>query len=435
MNRLPLFFLYLFLAAIPVRAQSPSYHPKHLYPPGQLKADLAVLKQKLTAIHPALYRYWSKAAFSAFCDSLDHTLTHPLNEQEFLSLITLMEGRIGDGHTMILPSEQAVEYLHTRARQLPLSLTDSAGHLLIRENNSAEDELRPDDEIVSINGIKTPVLLAALLDRRTRDGYNATYPVWQLNQYFPAYYSFTFGEPPVFTLDVRSRDGYIRTRRIAALTRDSIAAIRKLRYPGLAAQKPIGQGITLKEGKEEHAATLTIKSFDPDILRDTYRQVFEHVIDSVFTQLDLHHTEHLTLDLRDNQGGDFEQGRYLLSWLSSKPCQYLLGGPEARLIQPKPHSFTGELNVLVNGGSFSNTVIVCATLQKEGRATFSGEETGGNKRIISGNPKEFILPFTKIRCYISTADFRITEGVNDGHGLLPNVPAGQMQPSAPVHSS
>jgi len=96
-----------------------------------------------------------------------------------------------------------------------------------------------------------------------------------------------------------------------------------------------------------------------------------------------------------------------------------LQGEEARLLQPKNNHFTGKLFVLINGGSFSNTAIVSACLAQAQRAVFIGEETGGNRSVISGKPTEILLPKTQIRGFISTTTFRIATGTDDGHGVLP----------------
>ncbi|PWV47761.1 S41 family peptidase [Chitinophaga sp. S165] len=174
--------------------------------------------------------------------------------------------------------------------------------------------------------------------------------------------------------------------------------------------------------REGATAILTIKSFDPDLLESRYKQDFTHVIDSVFTVLKHSQTTSLILDLRNNQGGEFEPGRYLLSYLLADTARYLLNGEESRLIQPETNHFTGKLFVLINGGSFSNTAIVSACLERDKRAVFIGEETGGNKHVISGNPTEILLPATHIRCFISTTTYLITNGNNDGHGVLPTYP-------------
>jgi C-terminal processing protease CtpA/Prc len=182
------------------------------------------------------------------------------------------------------------------------------------------------------------------------------------------------------------------------------------------------QGIVFQEEKEKNAAVLAIKTFDPDLLKSLYRQDYKRVFDSVFTQIGRHQIRNLILDLRDNQGGDFPPGRALLSYLVLHPSRFLLDGKEARIIQPGAKHFKGRVFVLMNGGSFSSTAIVCACLKRDRRALFIGEETGGNPHIISGDPVELILPRTKIKAAISTTTYRILAGSNDGHGVMPDYP-------------
>jgi C-terminal processing protease CtpA/Prc len=92
------------------------------------------------------------------------------------------------------------------------------------------------------------------------------------------------------------------------------------------------------------------------------------------------------------------------------------------MIQPRSNHFAGKIFVLMNGGSFSATAMVIATLEREKRAVFIGEKTGGNRHIISGDPIEEVLPSTKMRCFISTTNYRIVAGDNDGHGISPTFP-------------
>ena len=172
-----------------------------------------------------------------------------------------------------------------------------------------------------------------------------------------------------------------------------------------------------EEQLKANTAILTIKSFDNDLLNELYKQGFT-VIDSVFKRLRAHNTQNLLLDLRDNQGGDFETGRHLLSYLITSSSLYLTGSNESKLLQPKENNFTGKLFVLINGGSFSNTGIVSACLERDRRATFIGEESGGNKSIIYGEPAEVVLPHTAILAYISTTVFPISNDSSD-HGIIP----------------
>ncbi|PSL31726.1 S41 family peptidase [Chitinophaga ginsengisoli] len=419
MPRIPLICLPLLLLFSPVAVlgQTQLSATNRIYNQNELKADLQFLKRKLEKIHPGLYRYTSKPALNIFFDSLYHSIDRPMDEQRFFRLITLLHAKIGDGHTMLLPSEATTDHNNKKGRFLPFTLTYLNGKLHIVENNSADSSIEKGEEIVRINGEGIDTIMSQLLKRQIRDGYNQTYPIWILNHYFAAYYSFAYGLPAQFFLELRNQKGELQKKQITALTKDSIKFIHQSRYP-----VTTDRGITLEKIKDGTTAILTIKSFDPDLLQSRYKQDYTALIDSVFTVLKRDQTTNLILDLRDNQGGDFEPGRYLLSYLLLNPARYLLNGEESRVIQPKTNHFTGKLFVLINGGSFSNTAIVSACLERDKRAVFIGEETGGNKHIISGDPTEISLPNTHIRGFISTTTFQITNGNNDGHGIIPAYP-------------
>ena len=402
--------------------QIKSYDPDRIYSTNALKADLRFLQGKLKRTHPALYRYTPKPSMDRFFDSLYHSIDHPMKESDFLSLITLLNAKIGDGHTMFLPSQAATEYNNTRGKFLPFSVAFADGKLYVREPCKLDRNIEWGEEILSINGISTATIMRELLSRQIRDGNNMTYPVWILNHYFSAYYSFVYGQPNRFSLDLKDANGELHKEKVMALTKDSINSFLENRFGTRSVLHYADIGELLEEKEEGVTATLTIRSFDSEAFKALFNEGFKRICDSIFSRLQLLPIQNLILDLRDNQGGDFETGRYLLSWLLLKPSRYLLGGKETRLIQPKSNHFTGKIFVLINGGSFSNTAIVSAILEKEQRAVFIGEETGGNRTIISGNPVEEALPETKIRCFISTNSFRISADTNDGHGVLPTHP-------------
>ena len=66
--------------------------------------------------------------------------------------------------------------------------------------------------------------------------------------------------------------------------------------------------------------------------------------------------------------------------------------------------------------------MVLSCLERHQRATFIGEEAGGNRTVISGSPKKFTLPNTRLDCYISTRTWQLADGTNDGHGVMPTIP-------------
>lgn len=400
----------------PAHTQTP-YDPALLYSKEALKADLRFAQKNMETKHAGLYRYITKPALTRCFDSLNNAITGPMTAQAFFKLLTLLHEKIKNGHTMFLPGDSAMAFYNKSGRHLPFLANFTNGKLYVAENHSADSTLKPGTEILSINGTSASSIIQQLLVRMTRDGNNHTYPIWIFNHYFSSYYSFIFDQHDTHIVELKDSAGIQRTQQVTALPKDSIRYFKQIRYPA-----NDEKGIVLTEKKENNTAVLKIKTFNTDLLESKYQQNYKQVYDSMFKYIHRNKIRNLILDLRDNQGGYFEPGRALLSYLVKSPSRFLLDGEESGVIQPKTTHFDGKLIVLINGGSFSVTAIVCASLKRDHRAIFIGEETGGNAHIISGEPIELILPNTKIKAEVSTITYRVIADRNDGHGVLPNYP-------------
>ncbi|MEJ7677869.1 MAG: hypothetical protein WKG06_08385 [Segetibacter sp.] len=99
--------------------QSNTYDPSHHYSIQELQTDFKFLRTKLERTHPNLYLYTSKAEFDLVFDSLYKCIKVPLTEMEFYNLITLLNSKIKDGHTMFLPSERASNYFNQNGKFFP----------------------------------------------------------------------------------------------------------------------------------------------------------------------------------------------------------------------------------------------------------------------------------------------------------------------------
>jgi hypothetical protein len=415
--------LYLFLIASSFNftgyCQSNNYNPTHLYSVSELQTDFQFLRTNLEKIHPNLYLYTPKAELNFLFDSLNKSIVSPMTETAFYNVITLLNSKIKDGHTMLLPSERATEYYNQTGKFFPFYVVITSNKLYVNMNCSTDTLIKDRAELISINGIKTPNIINQLLKRQIRDGNNQTYPNWILTNYFKEYFSFSFGHPDSFCITYKI--GNIEKQTIInALSKDSIKYYRQAKYSSRVLPTNEKQGIVLKINNQLSIATLSIKSFDNDLLKSVYKQDFDSTIKELFTQVHNAHVENLILDVRNNQGGDFGPGKLLLSYLLRKSVKYLPNSKEAEIITPKKNSFRGNLFVLINGGSFSSTGILCSYLELTKRSTFIGEETAGNKVAISGDPMDTTLPNTKILFEISTVKYMIRDKANPGHGVVPN---------------
>lgn len=424
MSRKTLATLFIFVTcAAELYAQTNSYNPDRLFTEQELKNDFRCLLDSLTKNHPNLYMYTPKVVFQHFADSLYNGINKPATTTDFYNTITLLNAKICNGHTMFLPGDEATAYYSRHSKFLPFYVKIIRGRLYVNMNCSGDTTIADGSEILSLNGASTKYILQYLLARQIRDGFNTTYPVWILDNYFKEYYGFSFGHPGTFSVAYKNPGCLPKTTQVRALPKDSIKYYQTLKYANRLTTTKVGQGITLEVNNLQGYAVLTVKSFENDRLQLIYRQKFKPTIDSAFVQLQQNKVQRLVLDLRDNQGGDFENGQQLLSYLLRQPFQLLLQGDATAMVQPLSNRFAGKLYVLVNGGSFSNTGIVSARLAYYKRGVFIGEETGGNNSSISGflnDGQDITLPATHITCAIPNTSFSITDNKpNTGHGTMP----------------
>jgi len=400
--------------------QSNAYDPTHLYSVRELQTDFKFLRKTIEKTHPNLYLYTPKKEFNLFFDSLYQSIVQPLSEIEFYNLITLINSKVKDGHTMFLPSDEALDYYNQKGKFFPFYIAILNNRLYVSMNCCADTSIKEGAEILSINRINAKNILTYLLTRQIRDGNNQSYPVWILTTYFKEYFGFSFGHPDMFFITYRIENNDEDTTTINALSKDSINFYREFKYSKRNSVSYEKQGITLQLNQQSNIATLAIKSFDNDILNSVYKQNFDSAIQKVFNQIYDAHIPNLILDIRNNQGGDFEPVKSLLSYLLLQPVKYLPGSKEEKTIILKKNSFKGNLYILINGGSFSSTGILSSYLEYTKRGVFIGEEAAGNKCIISGNPIDITLSNTKVLCAISTVKYIIRNSENNGHGIIPD---------------
>lgn len=398
-----------------------------------LKADLKYLKNKLENNHPGLYLYSSKEVIDKTFDSLESSLAKPLTGRAFYKHISIISSVIKDGHTIILPASAMSVANGDTSTFLPYHLLIIDGRLYADMVFTNDRSIPEGAEITSINNLAAADVIKELTDRQVRDGNNLTYPTWILSNYFRQYFSFIYGHPPDFSIGYSIKEIH-GNATIKALPKDSIYYYRQQKYPGKVFSKLPGEGLKLETDPGNRYALLTIKDFHDDVLKKEYRQHFNREIASFFEQIINSGTRNLILDLRNNQGGDIENGVYLLAYLLDKPFSVVneyfnithsemkhCNGPSLGKHNPKTENFKGNLYVLINGGSFSNSGIVASCLRANKRAVFVGEETGGNPDVLTGFSNDINLPNTKIYVEVPTKQFVMTSKVNNqARGLMPD---------------
>jgi len=390
----------------------------------QLKDDFTALRTAFEKKHPNIYLYTPKQRLDSMFDSLYIHIDRPMTMVEFYRHVTLLSSLIKDGHSYILPSDESRSLNNKNEKFFPLHVSWIEGKLYADMNCTGDSTAITDGvQILSINGVPAADVMQQLLERQVRDGNSETYAVWILNNWFREYYSYIFGYPAAFVIEYKINNAAATvTHTIPALGKDSISYYMHKKYAARIAEKKEGQGVFLETNKTLETAILTIRTFDDDILREDYSQNFRSAIYGYFEKIKKDDMHTLVVDLRDNQGGDPENGILLLSWLLDTPFTMIYKGPSAGVHKPVKEPYKGKLYVLINGGSFSNTAMVSSCLDSFKRAIFVGQETGGNKYILSGDAEDIELPATKIHCQVSTIPYVLRPDykmANSGHGIMP----------------
>jgi len=398
----------------------------------QIQEDLTYLKEQLLEKHPNLRVYSSNIAFQNFFKNIE--ISKQVTATEVYSLIASASTVIKDGHTLFYPDFQLINENNETGYFIPLSIFWNGKELFIRENYSGNKEVRKGTKIISINGIASEKMIDFMLQRMMRDGNNFNYPIWVLNQYFFEYYSYFYGCPKEFHLvletDNKKQEKLIVKGLLKAELLDKIKS-----------KKTNQKAISIGFDESESIAVLRVEDWHNNVLRKYYRQNFKKEIIRIFEQIKARKVENLIIDVRDNQGGDTQNSKLLLSYLLDQSFELVkeykvikngelvkAKGPQMGWHQPKKENFNGNLVVLINGGSFSNTGIFCSVLRKHNRAIFIGAETGGSEFVICSSPKTLTLPNTKIQAVIPRLQFLIKghnkselSGIKPDHIIKPTI--------------
>jgi hypothetical protein len=394
----------------------------------ELQADFKILRSRYENNLANLYLYTTKQKLDKMFDSL-YLNIKPMTELEFYSYITPLSSVIKDGHSNIFISEQATNKHNQQSKFFPFDIYWAGNKMFITKNLSTDTTIQIGTEILSINGVSSKEVMDYLLTRQVRDGNNEQYAFWILNNYFRAYYSFHFGHPDKYSLSIKTLNNTEKNVIVTALPKKTISfnmASRDLQVSNDAST-------CFRIDSATNVAVFKISTWDNNNLKKE--------IDFVFPQLQQKKIEHLILDLRDNQGGNFSPAIYLLSYLLNHPFQYftelksvkentatsqVLKSMKGKILMThlsKKNPYKGKVYVLINGGCFSNTSSFCSRLELYNRSVFIGEETGGNKVVFCGvfGPKDnIVLPNTKIIC--DNSNYRLTVSdikENTGHGVIP----------------
>ncbi len=434
-----------------------------------LLADIDVLQHAYGALHPGLYRYATEAQVAQRFAELRAELADGATLGRAYLAISRLTASVRCGHSFpnfVNQSEPIQQALFGGSRRLPFHFRWLQGRMIVSRNGSDQPGLLPGTEVLSIDGVATSQILAALMTVARADGSNDAKRVAQMEvQGFAQIEAFDAYLPLLFP--------QISANPVLQVRAPGATAQRALQVHGIDAAQRGAMAPKRARDSAASAWTLSMDSADLAVLRMPDWALYDSRWDwqaflaRSFTRLAELKVPALVIDLRGNEGG-LDVGSVLLGYLAAgeiavPPMRdlvryrrlpdalsayvttwdggfrdwgtravaydtrfYMLNaqaGSAARRYLPlrTPH-FNGQVFVLIDAGNSSATFEFAQQLQRNGAGTLVGQPTGGNLRGINGSAFFFLhLPNSHIEVDLPLVGQFPTSAQPD-RGVVPDVP-------------
>ena len=420
-SRALIFLIVPFVLFQSCMEQSVTFHPSDKLAPANLIEDLELFRSKIVKFHPSLNYPHNRVVFEHLFDSVATTIKDSIRIKSFHAKMAYLASSLMCGHTRLSFPDGYYDLANRDYKHLPIRLFFTDSSIFVREVLSDKVNIPRGSRIISINGRHAKNIVKDWLSINPADGYNRTYKYWQINRnWFGVDLRDEF-YPESYTLEVLSNDSLTDTSYFTAVLpepMDTIVNFRNRIFPDQFDYVPY----EYKRIDSLNTSILVIRDFI-----SFKGSKFTEFLRNTFLSISKNQDEFLVLDVRGNDGGDPEHAAELYRYLISSPTvyfeSYVYGYNELKSpIEPKGNRFSGQLIVLMNGGSYSTTGHLLSLLKFHKTGILIGEKSGGSFRC-NGCYQNLILPYSKLdllypRCSYQTA----VNGKGMESGVVPDVP-------------
>ncbi|WP_134200314.1 S41 family peptidase [uncultured Algoriphagus sp.] len=412
------------------------------YSKSEVLQDLSYLRESLEAAHFDLFRYTSEADFEWNYQQVKASITaDSLSYLDATKLFQAVVSKVNNGHTEIpFPGQAYGEYAYAGGTIFPLELAFEEGKALVKKNFSDTEEIQIGTELISINGKPIEEILKEIYPQVSAERLYFKLAKIELFS-FPRYYWLVFGQQEEFEVGIKTESG-IKSFNLKAV--------------------PVIEGYEMKRSEIFHreksltffdeAAYLKIGSFSGD------EADFRGFVDSAFAEIKKRNFDNLIIDLRNNDGGNDSFSDYLVSYFADRPFRWnssyslktsqllkedirsnrdttnafwasALNKENGTVYpyefgeydpQPKEKRFEGNVYVLVNRQSHSQSAVTAAQIQDYDFATIVGEETGEYPSLMA-SVFYISLPNTAITLQLSKGYLVRVNGSTKNEGVIPDI--------------
>lgn len=451
-------FLFSFFLSHFVNAQT----AEQKFSARELQNDLLYMAQTMENVHVNLYHSTSKEKFWQLKDSIAGKFRDSMTATEAWPLFARLMGAVNEGHGEIdYPADFLAKVQSGLIEVFPVLIKGLQNdRLIVNYNLSGDSNLKRDDEIIAINGIKVPQLLEQI--SAGLGGLKNWKETRVLGDFIT--YLYLYRITPPFTIDYVQNNS-TKSIQVNAITfqtlKERVTEIRKT-LPATPPAVPYS-----------YTTMDDIGYFDFRTMNTDYEK-FKIFVDSVFTTIKKSSISGLIIDLRKNGGGNSNLGYLLLKYISNKSFR-MAGGSKWKVSQElknfyidadedykertkskpwnkylkkangtvitadagkpappgkNPLRYDGKVCFLVGAKTFSSANMTANAVQDYKLATLIGEPTGEVPNDY-GEIFTFKLPNTKIVVRTTSTFFTRANGEeSDTNPVLPDILIKQNPSSA-----
>ena len=411
---------------------------QQMIPAYHLQTDTKLLWQALNELHPGLYRHTDTITLTNAYENLLKDFSSDKTEAEAFLLLSRFTTKIKCGHTYVNPYNQPNKIITSvlKNKVLPPFTFSIIDKKLVVEKPL--DELIDKDAVIThINEIPVAQIIDSLSQYIKADGNRTMKKIKDLEvtlaskyEYFDYYFPMIYDIQNNITITFSNG----AQQKISLLTKAERSDRFKNQYP----ESNLGYYDGLWSYRfEENYAYLKLGTFA------TYKMKmdWEAYLDNFFSELENKKIQNLIIDIRGNEGGMDDVGKYLIKKLAKKEVRMVLRKPhlaykkvsdqvsphvsnwskwfyntalwtkklndtyrtfkfsanKPKKIKQNKNAFQGQTFLMIDVTNSSATFLFAEDCKRNQYATLVGTATGGTKKGITGGQMFFLtLPYSKI---------------------------------------
>jgi len=437
----------------------------------QVKEDIDVFLTGLKEAHPGLHLYLTPQELDSLVSGLRASIGAEGEDlRAFYRSLLKVVVAIGDGHTGLYENKLFQEAYAYQERELPFDVSIIDGAAYVSKWYGDAPAIPIHTKLLSINGKSVAASLQEMFSLTSADGNRTDFKAAYTEKIFSRRYAKLFGAEANYEVKVRTSTAQEATYTVTGIHDSLLQNNRTEAIP-----------LSFSLHPKANYAVLTVNTFQYRLMRKADLDYHEFLKAS-FKELKKRKIDNLIIDLRENYGGDnilsialhsyltagnftamapsltklngilsvsphsnFPEGNYpflrthkvtplanghfeLRDGIDSKKdydSNFIYSGPGKQPTNIGKNKFAGKVYCLTSPLSFSAATNFATLLQRDNRATFVGEETGGAKGVYCGGGFYIVtLPHSRFRLQIPFMQRKVSglEQEEKGRGVSPDYP-------------